>query len=495
MASPPMSDPAAGLAPRPWRLRPWRELWAIDQNPRWVALAQAPLGKLALLLAFAAVASLAGVSLPYVAIAAAFAWWPARRNAIVLGAAGIALARSSDVWLQVIAPIVAQEGVAASTAKAAVFAALAAYFLLAWAALLLVRRQPTRWLARRPVLAQLFVTALLCALASLPVLQGLPRVLAWSFLGVFTAYLWFFAYAVQDQRSRHAGPLPFQMGILHPFWRASAWSYTPTPFGKGAAFLRKHQAKTAEELAVTQLKAVKLLVWTLVLITLNKALIELIEVRVGIPRTAQVYAAYLGGEPLPIATSWASLVWATLGGTLSLAIWGHKIIAVARLAGFRLPRNTWRPLESRTLAEFWNRYYYYFKELLVEFFFFPTFLRMFRNHPRLRVFFATFMAAGVGNALYHFIRDIGHVASMGWQAATTGFTSYLFYCVLLATGIGISQARVTAGRKPSPTFIGSLRAVLCVWTFFVCLQVFGDETRLFPLADRLAFFLSLFGIS
>lgn len=495
MTSPPMSDPAAGLAPRPPSLRPWRELWAIDQDPRWIALAQTRRGKLALLLAFAAAAALAGVSLPYVAIAAAFAWWPAWRQAIVLGAAGLALARSSGVWLQVIAPVVAQEGVAATTAKAAIFASLGAYFLLAWGALLLVRRHPTLWLARRPVLAQLAAAALLCALASLPMLHGLPRVLAWSFLGVFTAYLWYFAYAVQDQRSRHAGPLPFQMGILHPFWRSSVGAFTPTPFGKGAAFLRKHQAKTAQELAVTQLKALKLLAWTLVLIALRRTLVELLEVRLGIPPTALVYAAYLGGEPLPVASSWASLVWATLGGTLNLAIWGHKIIAVARLAGFRLPRNTWRPLESRTLAEFWNRYYYYFKELLVEFFFFPTFLRMFRNHPRLRVFFATFVAAGVGNALYHFIRDIGHVASMGWQAASVGFSSYLFYCVLLATGIGISQARVTAGHKPPASFLGSLRAVLCVWTFFVCLQVFGDETRLFPLGDRLAFFISLFGIS
>lgn len=495
MASPPMSDAAAGLAPRPWRLRPWRELWAIDQAPRLVTLAQAPLGKLALLLAFAAAAMLAGVSLPYVAIAAAFAWWPAWRHAIVLGGAGVALARSSGVWLQFIAPVVAQEGVATATAKAAVFAALGAYFLLAWGALLLVRNHPALWLARRPVLAQLAVTALLCALASLPVLQGLPRVLAWAFLCAFTTYLWFFAYAVQDQRSRHAGPLPFQVGILHPFWRSSVGAFTPTPFGKGAAFLRKHQARTAEELAVTQLKALKLLVWTGVLIALNKVLIELIEVRLGIAQTAQVYEAFLDGAPLPLATSWASLVWATLGGTLNLAIWGHKIIAVARLAGFRLPRNTWRPLESRTLAEFWNRYYYYFKELLVEFFFFPTFLRMFRKHPRLRVFFATFMAAGVGNALYHFMRDIHLVASMGWQAATAGYASYLFYCVLLAAGIGISQARVTAGRKPPATFMGSLRAVLCVWTFFVCLQVFGDETRRFPLGDRLAFFISLFGIS
>jgi hypothetical protein len=272
-------------------------------------------------------------------------------------------------------------------------------------------------------------------------------------------------------------------------------SFSPTPFGKGAAFLRRHQAKTNEELAVTQLKALKLLAWAGLLMLLREALTALIEVRLGIPDTRAVFAAFLQEQPFATATNWASLIWASLDGMLWLAIWGHKIIAVARLAGFRLPRNTWRPLQARTLAEFWNRYYYYFKELLVEFFFFPTFLRTFRVHPRLRVFFATFMAAGVGNALYHFIRDLRDVAGLGWATAAENYVSYLFYCLLLATGIGVSQARISAGRVLPASFAGGLWNLLCVWSFFVCLRVFGDETRGFPLLDRVAFFLSLFGVS
>jgi len=45
------------------------------------------------------------------------------------------------------------------------------------------------------------------------------------------------------------------------------------------------------------------------------------------------------------------------------------------MAGFATLRNTYRPLESRSIAEFWNRYYYYFKEMLISFFFYPTFFR------------------------------------------------------------------------------------------------------------------------
>ena len=75
---------------------------------------------------------------------------------------------------------------------------------------------------------------------------------------------------------------------------------------------------------------------------------------------------------------------------LEIAVWGHPVVATARLAGFRLLRNTYRPLSSRTIAEFWNRYYYYFKEALVKVYFFPTYRPLLQESsaaaPRLRHF-------------------------------------------------------------------------------------------------------------
>jgi hypothetical protein len=475
--------------------RPLRDLWAIDKRERVVSLAQTPLGKLILVLlfatVFAALAKSTAASLPLVVTAAAFAYLPNYRNWIGLAAAFGVLAWHlvHGVGLEGTHAILLQEGIDNSIALTLRIAALITYFACAWGALTLVRRNKTLFFARRPVLSLIGVTALLCGLAASPLLHGLPRAALWTFLSVFAAYIWFFAYAVQDQRSREPGPLNFQVGIFEPFWGSSS-----TPFGKGAAFLRKHQSNTAEDLAITQLKGLKLLVWAMLLTLTSNVLGELLEGPLGIPKLELAHAALMKGEPYPVSTNWASLIWSTFGGALSLAIWGHKIIAVARLAGFRLPRNTWRPLEARTLAEFWNRYYYYFKELLVEFFLFPTFLKAFRKHPRLRVFFATFMAAGVGNALYHFIREINTVAIVGLAKAAEDYTSYLLYCLVLAIGIGISQARMRAGRKPSLTLLGALWSMLCVWTFFVLLHVFGYPTRNFPLGDRFSFFANLFGL-
>jgi len=105
------------------------------------------------------------------------------------------------------------------------------------------------------------------------------------------------------------------------------------------------------------------------------------------------------------------------------------------------------------------------------------------------------MAAGVGNALWHFLRQIDNVATMGLAGAIDSFTSYLFYCVILATGIGISQVRASVGIRPSATHFGMLYSGLCVWSFVVCLHVFGGESLRHTLLERVLFMMSLFGVA
>ena len=111
------------------------------------------------------------------------------------------------------------------------------------------------------------------------------------------------------------------------------------------------------------------------------------------------------------------------------------------------------------------------------------------------MFFATFMAAGVGNALYHFTRDIDLVATLGLATALETYTSYAFYCIVLATGVSLSQVRVSMGIRPSPTLIGRLYSFLFVWSFVVCMHIFSDESRNHTLSERLSFLASLFGVS
>jgi hypothetical protein len=110
------------------------------------------------------------------------------------------------------------------------------------------------------------------------------------------------------------------------------------------------------------------------------------------------------------------------------------------------------------------------------------------------MFFATFMAAGVGNAIFHFTREIDLVESMGLSGAVESYLSYAFYCLILATGIGISQVRANSGYKPSPSILGRIQSFFVVWGFVTLLHVFSDESRNHTLLERVHYLLSMFSI-
>lgn len=422
--------------------------------------------------------------------AAACAYLPGRRPQL-LAAAGLLMLVFQLDWYrpEVLLPVLRAEGFEVEALPAFSVAALMAFFAATTALLYWASRHPASVIVRRPLLSLLSLVAVVTGLAASPLLHGASRVALWSALLVLCAYLWFLAYALADQRSRDRSPLLFQLGCLHPFWGSST-----TPIGKGAAYLRKTHARDPVRLAETQLRGLKLLVWACVLSGLS-GLLDLVATE-GLGLTAAEALLHRHAEGLPVGrmAGWAALIWATAHAALALAVWGHQIVAVARLAGFALARNSYRPLESTTLAEFWNRYYFYFKELLVELFFLPTFLRTAHWAPRWRLFFATFMAAGVGNALFHFLKDIGEVARVGLWPALQGFQSYLFYCLMLSLGIGISQARQAGGARSSSRLGRRLAACAGVWFIVVCLHIFGNESRAHSLGERLAFMFHLFAL-
>lgn len=481
----------------PFGGRRLRSFLAIDEREKYIALAQTSMGRLVIFLV-----GLIAVSSSYdwwkaaliVSAAMASACLPKYRSLILFAGtwsvAFLTLWFSGNNIQDYISDVLRQEHIEYLSPLALACGATVLFVICAWGTLEMARRDKTFFFARRPIMTLIALTAILCSLASLDGLNGLSRVLLWSILIVYTRYLWFLAYAIVDQRSRDRSPLLFQLGILRPFWSSSS-----IPFGKGAAFLRKTLAKTPADLAVTQLKGVKLLIWANILLALKISLTWFFEEQEHLPSIELAIDAFLRHQPYSILVGWASLIWSTGRFCLLTAYGAHLFIGVARLAGFRLPRGTWRPLESRTLMEYFNRFSYYFKELLVDFFFLPTFFTTFRNHPRLRMFFATFMAAGVGNAIWHFIRDIDVVATMGLAGALETYTSYAFYCLILATGVGVSQVRASMGVKPTATFFGRLYSFLFVWSFVVCLHVFSDESRNHTLGERLSFLASLFGVS
>ena len=473
----------------------WRLIPQIDKDPRVMAFAQTRLGRViifATIIAFTALCHLIGVDLDVAPLATLIGY--ARRLRIyILPVATLALLYRNGFWVDadLVRRVIEQEGLANRVNQSLLLhGTLAFVFALFCCILFLWPRISTMPLFRRSTLLLISSAIALVIVAQSPIACGMPRVVLWAFLTTSLPYLWFLAYALADVATLRRKPVWQHLGVFHPVWGSSM-----TPFGKGLAYLAKFEAKTAEELAVTQLKGLKLACWTLLLAVCLMNVRHVFHGTLALPKFDDVFLDYVAGTRYPRSLSWVSLLVYFLDDLLSMAIWGGSIVACARMAGFRLLRNTYRPMEARTLAEFWNRYYFYYKELLVDHFFYPVFLRCFRANRKLRMFFATFMAACVGNLLYHFLRDIHFVAELGWRKALSGEASHAFYTFLLAVGVGISQMRTRTPARSQGWLYG--RVVPCVWvTFFFCvLHVFdAPQDRVHSIGQRADFLFYLLGV-
>lgn len=378
----------------------------------------------------------------------------------------------------------------------AVFAFFAAYHTLA-------RRSSILWVRRRAFWIFLALFVIGCMLASSVESGTTLANLSWAFLTVWGTYLWFFGYALENLKHKSPSGLTQQVGAFYPFWGS-----TQTPYPKGIGYLKKIEAQDSVQLAKTQLKAVKLIYWVVVL-KVVKAVTKVAFCGMvfwkfndtipmslaNVPDISTVFEATLNGTDTALTTRWAALLLSSFLDILSLCIAGGKIIAVCRMAGFNALRNSCRPLQCGTLFDFWNRYYYYFKELLVDFFFFPTFFIFFKQHPRLRTFFATLVAAWLGNFLYHVMRDLHFVIRWGLWEAMANYGVNFFYCFVLAVSIGVSQFRKLTCK---PIVNGWLpRRVLApafVFVYFSLLNTFDSPHRNTTLWEHVVFLLGFFGL-
>jgi hypothetical protein len=454
------------------RLKSFRLIPRIETYPGVVSVAQTAAGKLGLLTCFGLLLWQMGafvwLILPCLA---ATSFFPKHRHQVVmLSTIGYTLA----AYLQ-----------AGKLAYPALFC-VGIIFVCAMFLISAVVREQQNFVGRYalPLLFGTF-TALILLSCYLP-LPAHSRASLWLFTGVLQSYVWFIGYAVLDNEPRQAKELGLEVGSLQPFWGSTA-----TPFPSGPACLRQIEAKDAEALAVTQLKGLKLLAWAVILSFADSWYSWFFHDFLKVPHFEK--ALYLSSlhTPLPWTVCWASLILYYFSKLLTISIWGHQIIACCRMAGFDALRNTYRPLSSTSVAEFFNRYYFYYKELLVYFFFFPTFLRLPSKLGKLRISIGIFVAACVGNSYYHFTRELGYIQQHGmWQSIKT-FQVFFFYTVVLATAIAISRRR----NRPDESlgfFRCTLRPAILVSVFYCLLSIFSTTDRNYPLWEHLRFLGHLF---
>ena len=502
-------ETSQGANPRP--ARGFRLIPAVDQSPRAVRFVSTPLGKIVVLCLFGGLLRLreAPAAMELTAFAALASFFPSRRR--ILAAAGtlwwlFRFTIPNMTWIG-LRTILERERLPAAMATPIEYAATVGALVL-WAAFTACAfRNPKSGLIRRPIVLMIVtVVTLACLAVELP-MPGLARAWMWAATAALAWFLWFAAYSVADRGARDRSPLATQFGTWQPVWYGMV--VTPLPIPKGAAYLRRIEAKSAEDLAITQIKGLKLMVWLMLLTAILRVLQSLVHgemaeshsfgrllgigAGLSVPPFAVVFRDSIMGHPAPWLVRTIAYCSDLVETFFATAI-GHGVVVVyARMFGFRALRAMWRPLSAGTLAEFWNRYNYYFKELLMDFFFYPCFTRYFKKNPRVRLFAATFGAAGVGNAIYHFVYNIDAVASYGVLKAITGYHVYVFYCLVLGVAIAVSQYLQNSRKGPAPAWRRAL-APAGVLAFFAVIHIFDDPGRAYSLADHFRFLAGLFGI-
>lgn len=362
--------------------------------------------------------------------------------------------------------------------------AVAAGMGLFWCA----RRWPKSWFSQRPIAFLISGFSLLLLLGCVTSPLAWSYRLTWSLVVVGANYIWFIGYALIDRNAKPAADASLELASFHPLW-----GLTNVPMPKGAAYYRRIEARDEQQLALVQLKGLKLLAWAILLAVLSNFSSRFFHVFLRIPDSTEALAMSVQRVPLAWTVRWESIVLGFVEKILGITIVGHRVIACCRMAGFNALRNTYRPLSSTTVAEFFNRIFFYFKELLVDFFFYPTFLRYWKGHLRVRLIFATFSAAFFGNAFFHFILDCRAIRLAGLVRALANFQASLFYFFLLAAALSISQIR-KRGPRPTGFVRGRLWPAFCVLTFYCLLGVFDIPQQHYPLTEHLRFLASLFFI-
>jgi hypothetical protein len=350
------------------------------------------------------------------------------------------------------------------------------------------RRWPESRFGQRPVAFLLtgFTALIVFACAATP--RSLSYSILWDLVGFMTSYIWFIAYALIDRSSKPARDLTLELATFHPLWGSST-----VPFPKGAAYLRRIEAQDPERLAIVQLKGLKLLAWAILLAVFQNLWYGFFHGYLRIPMPDQALAMSVRGTPVAWHLRWECQILAFFELILGFSVMGHRFISFCRMAGFNALRSTYRPLSATTIIEFFNRFYYYFKELLVDFFFYPTFLRYWKGHRRLRTVFATFAAVLVGDSFFHLTRDWQFIQRDGLWHAIMGYQASFVYNAALATGLSVSQLR-KRGHRPTGFFRGRLLPTFGVCLFYTLVIVFGSEGRQFSVVQTLKYLASLFFI-
>lgn len=314
--------------------------------------------------------------------------------------------------------------------------------------------------------------------------DGAYQTYIWYLIVTFGAYFWFLIYATKDKKTLQNKTM--QAGLFHP-----VWYFGRTPIAKSISYLLKYDSKDDESYAIARIKGLKLGFESAFCMLIYMIIITKVYPALALPSFDEMMITE-GYAKHTILQCWLALILSFLEILFKNMAIGGIAVAVARMAGFHLLRNTYKPFQSKSIADFWNRYLFYFKELLADLFFYPAFLRFFKQNTNFRIAFATFMATFVGNMIYHLLRMLIIIPKLGLIEFISGLGTYTFYCLVLSAGIIASQLRNK--KVINPTFLQKSWNMTVIIGFFCFIHIFDDIEFERTLSGCFLFLFHLFGL-
>jgi len=176
----------------------------------------------------------------------------------------------------------------------------------------------------------------------------------------------------------------------------------------------------------------------------------------------------------------------------------HFKVGVWRLFGYDVAAYYDRPWKATNLVALWGRFAFHYREFLVRAFYYPSFFRLFRGSPHLRVFVASMMAATVGNFVWHvservFFREL----SIDDLMHTVGTWPYFILLGLGISGYQLFRMVRKPTRKPwtrDRWIVGDILATYCTLQFFALIHIFMRPASGGTIGDLFRLFLIGFGI-
>jgi len=342
----------------------------------------------------------------------------------------------------------------------------------------------------------LFVAIALAALAVLNTGGIRPVVSAMAWQQLAMALLWRTSYWMKWRaKSGREAPIVSRLFALIPCFGSGG-----VPIGKSPEYFERYEARKPQALAEAHVEGAKLLllalIYRLILIGLDRTLwnptpdTTFFDLQALIPPMNELMA-----DPAQFAVyaRWIGLCGELIRAILELAVFGHTAVGICCWMGYKIPRNTRSPLWSNSIFDFWTRYYFYFKELLLDFFFFPVYLKLKRFSPVTRTVLATFAAACAGNFYYHALLYASPLMQL--PGNLDGYLQWIgaraIYCVVLATGLSFSMIRTVKNPQlQRRRWLG----IMVSAAFFALLHIWSYGAEPFTIAARWRVFASLFGI-